>query len=313
MRTPVAAATLCAVVALGASAAAEPEVLALPMPEFYTNGLLGVPAFGSFASLEYVPGTQLWPNIMLSKSWLHHGLAFVADSSPANLWIQSGEQVVVDRTTLPTFGFRWSYQTAGASRDARDAKLEFRCNHKRGGILTSECAADAAGAMLPGLAFSAGAYGQAAPFGRIDGLAGDAMAQATWSPLTFYVSGVMRWRGSYHDDFGSQTLEMFEVGGQSGAYYRLWGTDAFGASSFNLGVSARYLWSEYELGHEGAWVKTSAPDSFEGWASAAFRFGRVGLTVGVGRRWSREGPVVRPSSTLSRPCPVMLSLQYALE
>jgi hypothetical protein len=132
------------------TAVAEPEVLAPPVPEFYTNGLLGVPAYGSFATLEYVPGTQLWPNVMLGVSAGGFEVAIAADSSPSYVWIQAGNRVVVDRLSLPKVGLRFSYGIAGASRDVRDYRLEQSSSGSRKRLIGDPSHPGCRGSTRPG-------------------------------------------------------------------------------------------------------------------------------------------------------------------
>jgi len=293
------------------TAIADPEVLAPPVPEFYTNGLLGVPAYGSFATLEYVPGTQLWPNVMLGVSAGGFEVAIAADASPSYVWIQAGDRVVVDRLSLPKVGLRFSYGIAGASRDVRDYRLQQGCERPDAGIVRGECGADAAGAMLPGATVSLGVYGQSIALGRIDGLATELILQYAYGRATAFLSGTTRLVASYHDDLGPRMLETFEVGGQGGLFYRIYGGDEFGTLSVTAGVTGRYLWSGYD-GPMARWTASENPDSFEGWLSGSIRAGSVALTAGIGHRWRVEGPIDGKRSTLERTTPVMLALQYSL-
>lgn len=300
-----------AVVLAGATgtSSAEPESLAPPTPQFYTNGLLGVPAYGSFASLRYVPGTQLWPTVTLARSIGFWSVAIVGDASPSYVWVQAGDQVAVDRYVLPKLGLRVSHGIGSATRDARDFQLQQRCDGTRSGILDGECGADAAGVMLPGWTFSGGIYGQAAAIGRINGIAADAIVQFTRSRLTTYVSTTVRCIAGYGNGFGARNLSERELGATAGLFLRVYGDDRFGTFSITTGFSARYLRSSYEpIG--GSSTTSDNPDSVEIWTSAVARLGSVALTAAVGRR-SAEGPV-RMTSTLERTWPVMLALDYSL-
>ena len=193
----------------------------------------------------------------------------------------------------------------------KDYALEQRCTGQLGGILHSECGADAAGALLPGPTISVGVYGQSATLGRIDGLAGELIGQYAYWRVTAFLSGTTRLVAPHRDDFGPQTLEIFEVGGQGGVFYRIYGGDEFGTFSVTAGLTSRYLWSSYNS-PVASWMHSSAPDSFEGWLSASVRAGSVALTAGIGRRCRGEGPIDGKRSTLERRTSVMLALQYSL-
>jgi hypothetical protein len=278
-------------------ARAEPEVLAAPLAPVSSNGLIGIPSYGTFVSLNVATNPfRPWATISLSKSYFRSSVALIGDGSSGYRWRASDNKLFLESEPRPKIGLRYSYGLAGADRDTKAFALQTACDSGSRQELQGECASDPAGASIPGLNFSVGFYRETEPVGFAGHLVADAILDYTFSPrLMIFGSGALR-RVSAPPDDDNPDERFNEWSGVVGVLTRAWGSDDFGSTNLTAGALLRTIIVS----------RTDVSASTEALASFSLRTGSLAISIGFGY-------VHVPRNVIAtRRSPMMFTVAYSL-